>query len=112
MDSDEAEFRRLILRRTDLIDSLMSVCDSASGFAIELETFAHQTPRNRAAVARILGEVVAMREACQRILEQLQRQPPTPPREPPAAAEDKARPTERKRPDHLRVVKEDDVGSR
>jgi len=104
MDNDEIEFRRLVRRRTELIESMTAVCDSASGFALELEAFALRTPRNRAAVEKIFQEVVAMREACQRILEQLQRQP-TAGDEPPLAIESSPPPArETGLPDYLKVI--------
>jgi hypothetical protein len=101
-NNDDAEFHRLIRRRTDFIESLAAVCDSAASFGVDLDTFAHRA-RNRAAVEKMLQEVVAVREACQEILERLQGQPAPPPDDA-GAPEPPAVRNERKWPEHLRPV--------
>jgi hypothetical protein len=102
----DEEFHRLVQKRTDLIEVLVSVCDRAAHFAAELEGFSHRA-RNRAAVEKMLQEAVTVRRACEDALEHLQRQPA--PVVEPHAADSAAPPArERKRPDYLRVVGQDD----
>jgi hypothetical protein len=104
--TDAEEFHRLVQKRTDLIEDLMGVCDRAAHFAAELEGFSPRA-RNRAAVEKMLQEAVTVRRACEEALEHLQRQPAPVTDDPPA---DSAAPhaRERKRPDYLRVVGQDD----
>jgi 4'-phosphopantetheinyl transferase EntD len=108
-DRLDPEFVRLVKRRTELLDLLMTACDRADDFAMELESFSHRA-HSRAAVEKMLLEAVAVRAACERVLEQLQRQPAAPAGSGGTAAPATPPAMERKRPGHLRVVGEEGEG--
>jgi hypothetical protein len=103
--TDDAEFHRLVQRRTDLLELLVGICDRATHFVADLEAFASRA-RNRAAVEKMRLEVAGVRDACGQLLAQLQRQPAAPPPDVDPAGPP-GPPRERRRPDYLRVVGEE-----